>query len=158
MNINKLKYTEELLGIIFLYLGVAFVLMGILCFAGVIEPSAISLVQLPVILGAVYILIGTAFLIASAALKTTAVSKGRLYNELLAHGDKVNGRVEKVYLQRYTQYGRRSPYRIIYTYTYQGKACRGKSRLMWEKPNLTDGDLLTVYADASGKSAVQETL
>ena len=46
------------------------------------------------------------------------------------------------------------PYRIIYSFTYHDKVYYHKSRLVWEKPDLKKGDLITVYVNNLGKSTV----
>lgn len=53
-NMNKPKYMEELLKIIFLGLGIAFIIMGLLSLIGVLKPTASSMIQEPTILGIVY--------------------------------------------------------------------------------------------------------
>ena len=66
----------------------------------------------------------------------------------------MKGLVEKVYLQKYTRYRRQIPYRILYSFTYHDKVYYHKSRLVWEKPDLKKGDLITVYVNNLGKSTV----
>lgn len=46
------------------------------------------------------------------------------------------------------------PYRILYSFTYHDKVYYHKSRLIWEKPDLKKGDLITVYVNNLGKSTV----
>ena len=60
----------------------------------------------------------------------------------------------QVYLQKYTRYRRQIPYRILYSFTYHDKVYYHKSRLVWEKPDLKKGDLITVYVNNLGKSTV----
>ena len=55
------RYMEELLKIIFVWLGVMFVCSGILCVLGVMKPSAHSMIQEPTILGVVFSALGAAF-------------------------------------------------------------------------------------------------
>ena len=74
--------------------------------------------------------------------------------QLIENGTKVKGLVEKVYLQKYTRYRRQIPYRILYSFTYHDKVYYHKSRLVWEKPDLKKGDLITVYVNNLGKSTV----
>ncbi len=152
---SKPKYMEELLKIIFLCLGIAFIAMGLLSFIGVLKPSANSMIQEPTILGIVFLFLGITFFIVQTILKVIASLKNKSHNELLISGTKINGTVENVYLQKYTQYGNKSPYRIFYTYTYQGKVYHHKSYLLWDKPNFTENDSIVVYANDFGKSTVQ---
>lgn len=151
---NKPRYMEELLKIIFLWLGIAF-FMGLLCFVGIIKPKTSSMVQDPAILGIVFSLLGIVFFIVQSILKMITCKKNKLHNELIKSGIKINGTVEKVYLQKYTQYGNKSPYRILYTFTCQGKVYHHKSHLLWDKPDLMKHDLIVVYTNNLGKSTIQ---
>ena len=73
----------------------------------------------------------------------------------MSNGTKVQGEVEKVYLQWYIQYGKRSPYRILYKYRYLDKEYSHKSGLLWEKPDLAVGDQIVVYVNDARKSVMQ---
>lgn len=151
---SKLKYNEDLYRIIFFWLGIAFIFMGCLSYIGILKPKENSMVQNRAVLGFVFGLVGIAFLIVQIVFQVVATNKKKLHSKLIASGNKVNGVVEKVYLQKYTQYGRKCPYRCMYTYSYQGKVYRKKSYLLWEKPNLLEGDSLVVYVNDFGKSTV----
>ena len=66
------RYMEELLKIIFVWLGVMFVCSGILCVLGVMKPSAHSMIQDPTILGVVFSALGAVFVFAySCSVKHT---------------------------------------------------------------------------------------
>lgn len=148
---------EELLSIVFLWLGIAFLIMGLLCYIGVMQPSRNSMIREPKTLGIVFSSLGIVYFIVQTILKAIAFSKNKLHNELLINGTKTNGTVEKVYWQRYTQYGGKSPYRILYTYTWQGKVYHHKSDLLWDKPDYAVHDSIVVYADDSGRSTVLQS-
>ena len=94
------------------------------------------------------------FIIVSVIFGRITTKRNKLQADLLANGMKLNGVVEKVYLQRSTQYGKQSPYRIEYTYTYQDKVYHHKSCFIWEKPNLVSGDCIMVYANELGESTL----
>lgn len=145
---------EELLKIIFLWLGIMFVIFGILGLIGIMKPKASSMVQNHILLGIIFSLVGIAFIIVSIILRTAVREKDKLHNELLISGRKIDGVVEKVYLQTYTQYGHQSPYVVMYTFTYGDKTYHQKSYFLWEKPNLRDGDSVMVYVNDSGKSTI----
>lgn len=151
---NKPRYMEELMKIIFLWLGIAFVFMGILSFLGILKPNASSMVQEPAMLGIIFSLLGIVFIIVQTIFKILAANKNKLYSELLSSGTRINGIVEKVYLQKYMQYGDKHPYRILYTYTYQGEVHHHKSYFLWDKPNFAPGDSIEVYINDLGKSTV----
>lgn len=151
---KKPRYMEELLKIIFAWLGFMFICSGILCVLGVMKPSAHSMIQDPTILGGVFSALGMAFILVHFIFNVIANKKSKLYSELISKGMKIQGEVEKVYLQRYVKYGRKFPYRIVYKYRYQGKEYRHKSALFWEKPDLAAGDRVVVYVNEWGKSAM----
>lgn len=66
---RKPRYMEELLKIIFLWLGIAFIVMGVLSFTGVLKPKASSMIREPAVLGIVFSLLGMAFFIVQTVLK-----------------------------------------------------------------------------------------
>lgn len=152
---KKPRYMEELLKIIFAWLGFMFICSGILCVLGVMKPSAHSMIQDPTILGGVFSALGMALILVHFIFNVIANKKSKLYSELISKGMKIQGEVEKVYLQRYVKYGKKFPYRIVYKYRYQGKEYRHKSGLFWEKPDLAAGDRVVVYVNEWGKSAMQ---
>ena len=60
---KKPRYMEELLKIIFAWLGFMFVFSGILCVLGIMKPSAHSMIQDPISLGGVFSALGMAFIL-----------------------------------------------------------------------------------------------
>lgn len=151
---NKLKYNEDLYRVIFFWLGIAFVFLGCLSCIGLLNPSENSTVQNPAVLGIIFGLSGIAFLIVQTVFQFISSKKNKQHSQLISNGNKVMGVVEKVYMQKYTQYGRKYPYRIIYTCSFQGKTYRSKSCLLWETPNVKEGDSIVVYINDFGKSTV----
>lgn len=151
---NRPKYVEELLTIIFSLLGVIFVCAGILCLLGVEKPKATSPVQDPALLGISFLGTGLIVIITGIVLGVISARKNKLSSELLTSGTKVKGVVENVYLQGYIHYGSQSPYRIQYTYSYNGKEHHHKSDFIWEKPKLMSGDTIMVYINDNGKSMI----
>ena len=151
---KKPRYTEELLKGIFLMLGIMFVVFGILEFFGIMTPKKSSMIQDTTLLGIIFGVLGICFLIVSIILRVLVSKKDKLYNELLTSGRKISGIVEKVYLQTSTQYGHQSPYVILYSFTYGNQTYHHKSKFYWEKPDLKEGDVVTVYVNESGKSMI----
>ena len=152
---KKPKYMEELLKSIFLWLGIAFIAMGFLGFIGVMKPKESSLIQEPFLLGAVFVGLGLVFVIVSIILGIITTKKNKEHSELIANGIQVKGIIKEVYLQTGTQYGKQSPYRVVYAYTYQSEEYHCKSYFLWEKPNLAVGDSIIVYVNNDGKSTVK---
>lgn len=149
------KYTEQLYAIICFSLGCTFVGCGLLSFFGILKPSPHSMVQNDRILGIVFLTVGVVFCIAKLILTNLASKKEQLNEELFSNGTKVTGTVEKVYLQKQMQYGKKSPYRILYTYSYQGEIYHGKSGLLWEEPHVKAADSIEVFVNESGESAIR---
>ena len=148
------RYTEELLKIIFLWIGILFTGFGVLVFFGIAGASENSMAQSRMELGIIYFTIGFAFLVVRTVLKSIVSSKVRQQDELLTSGTRVTGIVDKVYLQRFTQYGRKSPYRIAYFYVFQGMTYHHKTGLLWEKPVFAAQDSILVCANDRGESTV----
>ena len=131
---NRIKYAEQLYALISMCLGCAFIVFGLLSFIGILQPTSTSIVQSQRNIGIVFSVLGVAFLIAQAIFTALASAKKKSYYELISNGIKVNGIVEKVYMQKFLQYGKKSPYRVLYSYTYGGKIYHHKSHLLWDKP------------------------
>ena len=151
---KKPKYMEELLKIIFLWLGVAFIAVGFFAFIGVMKPKESSHVQNPILMGIIFAGLGFAYIIVSIILSAVVAKRNKLHSELIASGMHIKGIVENVYLQTGTQYGKQSPYRVVYAYSYRDKEYHCKSHFLWQKPNLEIGDSIVVYASADGKAVV----
>ncbi len=145
----------ELLKIIYFWLGFAFAAFGVLCFIGILQPTASSVIQGPTVLGIAFLMLGIVFFIVQFVLKAVSSQKNQLQDELFRSGARVDGTVERVYLDKYVQYGKESPYIVAYTYTYQGKDYHQKSGFLWNKPDIREHDPIVVYADGSGRSAVK---
>ena len=151
---KKPRYMEELLKVIFLWLGIMFGFFGILGVMGIMKPKASSMIQSSILLGIIFGVLGIVFIIVSIILKMVINKKEQLNSELLISGRKIDGVVEKVYLQTYTQYGHQSPYIISYSFTYGDQTYYHKSYFFWEKPALKAGDSIKVYVNESGKSTI----
>ena len=149
------RYTEELFKMVFLLLGLTFIFMGLLSYIGVMKPTSDSMVQEPKMMGIVFSLVGIAFLTVQTILKIIASSKKKLHNELLISGTRINGIVENIYRQTDMRYAGESPYRILYTYTWQGKVYHHHSHLLWDIPDFKADDSIVVYVNDSGKSTIQ---
>lgn len=105
---NRIKYAEQLYALISMCLGCAFIVFGLLSFIGILQPTSTSIVQSQRNIGIVFSVLGVAFLIAQAIFTALASAKKKSYYELISNGIKVNGIVEKVYMQKFLQYGKKS--------------------------------------------------
>ena len=151
---SKPKYIEKLYALIFLCIGGAFILSGALSLMGISKPTEHAYIQ-SISMGSSFIGIGVIFCIAYTVLRYIASAKRQMHNELLEKGIQLDGIVECVSLQQYTHYGKQSPFRIGYTYLYQGKRYHHKSYMLWDKPAFNVGDAISVYVNDSGQSTVR---
>ena len=65
---KKLNYTEDLLRVIFFWIGIFFLVSGVLSFLGILKPAVNSGIQNPDMLGTVFSITGVLMCIISAAL------------------------------------------------------------------------------------------
>lgn len=149
------RYTQDIFKKMFLWMGIGWIVMGLLGFVGVLKPTADSMVQDSKVMGMIFTALGIGFFIAQSVMRIIVSRKKKLHDELIANGTKVNGTVEKVYRQNLVWYGGKYPYIIFYTYTYEGKVYHGESYLFWDIPDVMEHDPIVVYADHSGKSTIQ---
>lgn len=150
------RYAEDVLKIIFLWIGIAFIAGGLLfSLFGVLQSEAYSEGQEFNENGIAFLVFGIVFIIIQSVQRGIASRKKKSHNELLIRGTKVYGTVEKVCLQNSVRYGGKYPYVVFYTYTCQGKVYHGESYLLWEVPDVKEQDSIAVYTDNSGKSTVQ---
>lgn len=76
---KKLNYTEDLLRVIFFWIGIFFLVSGVLSFLGILKPAVNSGIQNPDMLGTVFSITGVLLCIISAALGIyTASNIGRI--------------------------------------------------------------------------------
>ena len=99
INMKKLNYTEDLLRVIFFWIGTFFLVSGVLSFLGILKPAVNSGIQNPDMLGTVFSITGVLLCIISAALGIYTAKLDKLHLQLIENGTKVKGLVEKVYLQ-----------------------------------------------------------
>ncbi len=151
---KKPKTLEEILKIVFLWLGIAFLCLAFLSYIGLLRPTSHSRIQDPMLMGYCFGAVSIAFLSAGIIFGSISAIKDRQQSELLANGFRITGTVESIYLQMSIRFNSQSPYRIRYTYTYKGRQYHHQSRFLWTRPNLEAGDAVVVYVDDRGNSAV----
>lgn len=149
------EYIEQIYAVVFFFLGFAFIVFGVLSLLTILKPTSHSLVQDSRMIGAGFIMLGIAFLIVQRIFIRLASNKNQLRRELSSNGTKVIGKVEKVYMSKQIKGWGKFPYRVLYTYNYQGKVYRGKSCLLWEKPDVKETDSIEVYVNDAGESTIQ---
>ena len=155
VNMKKPKYMSRLLAYIFLWLGLAFIVVGYLCFSGIMKPSAQSVIQDSATMGMIFSIIGITCCVVQIISKVINYRQEKLHKDLLINGTRLIGTIEKVYLQKWIKSGNKSPFRICYTYSYHNKIYHHKSYLIWDKPNFIKDDPIEIYVNASGKSTIK---
>lgn len=152
---KKPKYKSDLLAFVFLCLGLAFIIFGCLSFVNIIKPTAHSLVQDQILLGQIFCFLGTTFCIIQAVFRNFSYKQEKLHSELISTGTKIVGTIERISLQKGIRFGKKSPFIIYYTYSYKEKNHRNKSCLLWEKPNLSNGDEIDIFVNEIGQSTFE---
>ena len=87
---KKLNYTEDLLRVIFSWIGIFFLVSGVLSFLGILKPAVNSGIQNPDMLGTVFSITGVLLCIISAALGIYTAKLDKLHLQLIENGTKVN--------------------------------------------------------------------
>ena len=100
INMKKLNYTEDLLRVIFFWIGTFFLVSGILSFLGILKPAVNSGIQNPDMLGTVFSITGVLLCIISAALGIYTAKLDKLHLQLIENGTKVKGLWEKPDLKK----------------------------------------------------------
>ena len=80
INMKKLNYTEDLLRVIFFWIGIFFLVSGVLSFLGILKPAVNSGIQNPDMLGTVFSITGVLMCIISAALGIKSGSRRSIWH------------------------------------------------------------------------------
>lgn len=131
----------QLISYIFLILGPMFIVAGYLNAIGLLATSPNSkgdpAIVFP-ILGIIIFIFGNTFFF-------IPWYHQKKRKKLKENGVKIQGTVTKIKLLSYTRWGNQSPYIVSFKYMINDKEYKGKSALLWEKPELCIGDKITVY-------------
>ena len=103
INIEKLNYTEDLLRVIFFWIGTFFLVSGILSFLGILKPAVNSGIQNPDMLGTVFSITGVLLCIISAALGIYTAKLDKLHLQLIEKWYKSEGLGRKSIFAKNTQ-------------------------------------------------------
>lgn len=149
---KKPKFMSEIYAFIFSLLGFLFIVFAILSLMGIVKPTAQSLVQDPKVLGLSFFVIGIASGLTVVGCQIITLKNAKLYQSLFESGAKVTAKVERVSFKKGITFGRRSPFVVYYSYTHDGNMMKGKSCLLWEKPNVSSGNSIEIWIDLNGNS------
>ena len=152
---KKPKYKSDLLAFIFLCLGLGFIIFGCLSFVNIVKPTAHSFVQDRILSGQIFCFLGTTFCVIQAAFRIFSYKQAKLHSQLISTGTKIVGTIEKISLQKGTTFGKKSPFIVYYTYSYKDKIYHNKSCLLWDKPNLSNGDKIDIFVNDIGQSTFE---
>lgn len=151
---KKPKYIINIYGFVFLVLAISFLISASLSYTHILKVSKHSSVQDPVLVTMIYFALAVIFFIIQAISRYISKKKTYLEKELIEYGTRLSATVEKVKQRRDITFGRKSPYIISYSYSYNGDNYHAKSHLLWDKPNVVLGSVLNVYVNDMGKSAI----
>lgn len=143
LTLKKPNSLMQLLGYVFMILGPVFICLGYLNKVGVLPTAANSKGDPAVI----FPIIGIMFFVVGVAFFFIPLYKEKKRESLQSTGIRVQGTVTETKKLIYTQWGRQSPYVVYFTYEYSGEKYKGKSNLLWNKPTISEGDIITVYID-----------
>ncbi len=153
--IKKPKYIAQIYSFIFLFIGVAFIISGLLVALGIMSPSKHSAVQDKNSMTLIFCMISLGFFVASSILISISCVSEKKRRELISNNKTVIGTVEEVRYKRGISLGKISPYVICFSYSLNGENYSDKSYLVWEKPKLTVGDRVEVYVNDFGNCTVR---
>ncbi|MFW5667905.1 MAG: hypothetical protein ACOCM4_01475 [Acetivibrio ethanolgignens] len=137
------SYTQ-FLGILFGLMGPLWLLLGILCRLGIMTASSDSNLD-P---AGKFLWLGAVLLFVGLFCRVLARYQRKKEKQLRQDGIRVKAAVTGVKHLFFTQWGKESPYRIYFTYSYNGTIYKGKSHLLWEKPEVDIGENLSIYIDS----------
>ena len=152
---KKPKYAIQMYGLIFLCIGVAFIISGTLVAMDTMHPSSHSMVQDKNTMTLIFCMVGLGFCVVSVVLIFISRKKENKNYDLISNGKAVMGTVEKVQYKRGITFGKTSPYVVCFSYKFNAKNYRSKSYLIWEKSNFTEGDDIEVFVNDFGNCTVK---
>lgn len=133
----------QLVGFIFAIIGATFIGAGYLNKAGILGTSPHSKGDPAV----VFPILGTAFLVAGVIFFFTSLYIWEKRRVLKSTGIRIQGTVTKIKLLPYVHFGNKNPYIIYFSYDCSGDKYEGRSHLLWDKPEVSEGDTIVVYID-----------
>lgn len=133
----------QLLGYVFMILGPIFICFGYLNKVGVL-PTAVNSKGDPAV---IFPITGIMFLVIGVVFFFIPLYREKKLKNLKSIGIIVQGTVTRIKKLSYTQFGYQSPYIVYFYYEHSGKEYKGKSNLLWNEPNISVGDTITVYVD-----------
>jgi len=133
----------QLYSFIFIILGPIFIFAGYLNKSGMLQTSKYSKGDPALI----FPILGIISLIIGLNLFYIPFYKEKNREELKFTGMKIEGVVTKIIRNNRFKFGKQSPYIIYFSYEYDEDKYNEKSCLLWDKPTINVGDIISVYID-----------
>lgn len=136
------KSIKGAFGVIFLFIGVAFLLMGAGLRLHILKPDHTEgnpAFWFPIIGGSMFLIGFVLFLWGYLWV--------RRQKNLQREGILVEGKITCIRHLIYLKFNRKRPFRIYFTYEWEGFSYRGKSTLLWHKPKQQAGDGIFLLID-----------
>lgn len=153
------KYVIEIYAIVFFIMSIVFLSLGILGYFILLKPTAHSIIQESATIGAVFLWQGIFFGAITMILKIMANRKKVREQEIMQRGRVIAATVEKVMkiesILNGKKPGKKSPYRVYYSYKHNEMEFYQKSNLFWEEPHYKVGDEIAIWVDEDGYSILK---
>lgn len=133
----------QLTAYVFMIMGPMFIFLGYLNKVGVLPTTPNSKGDPSVI----FPIIGIIFLVVGVVFFFIPLYKEKRRENLQLTGIRLQGTVTEIKELLYTKWGNQSPYVVYFSYEYSGEKYKGKSYLLWNEPNISEGDVIAVYID-----------
>lgn len=151
----KPLYKSDVYAFVFLALGLGFIFFGCLGVLNIVKPTAQSIVQDPILAGQIFFFLGMILCVIQLAFRNISIRQAKLHRELVSKGTKIVGTVEKISLQKGIMIGKKSPVIVYYNYLYDNKIYHNKSCLLWDLPNLSNGNKIDIFVNDNGQSTFE---
>lgn len=130
-------------GFVFMTLGAVFIPAGYLNKIGILSTTQYSKGGPTT----TFTVVGGILLIVGAVLFFISLYREKERAKLKEKGIKVEGYVTDIKRLIYTKVNKQAPYVVYFSYDYNGDNYKGKSHLLWDKPSISKGDLISIYID-----------
>ncbi len=152
---KHIKYVSSIYGISFLCLCAIFLFISTFSFVAPLFPINPDKTQDFIVLAWVFSLIAFALFIIAILCKLMSYNQKKRDELLLVEGVSIIGKIENVNKQKLITFCFSQPYKIIYSYYFNGGKYSGKSYLMWDLPKFNIGDSIEIYVDNMGNSVIK---
>ncbi len=150
---RKPKFISGVYSIAYTFIGIMFIPFVVLIYIGMLKPSPHSFIQDTDTMAILFLAISLVSIFTGIIFGIVYKYHLKNYNKLLNEKVVSTGKVSKVSKLWYCKLGGSYPYVVEYTYNYNGNQLKGRSQLLWHKPNISIDDNVNIFIDTQGKSA-----